>query len=318
MKRLIGGILMLVLCTAAWAQSWPSRPIRVLVGFAPGGTSDVSARLTAEVLSKELGQQVIVENRPGGAGSLAIEALIRGPKDGYTVVVNSDSSYYQPVLTPSLSYRAERDLQPVAILTNQPIVIAVHPAPGWKSINDLLKAAKAQPGQIAYALSSATGTQAVAAGIFFRGAGVKMIGVPYKGGGQAVVDLVSGHVPVAVLGSAPLVPQVKAGRVRLLAVTSGQRSKAMPDVPTLAELGFKFMDISQWFGAVLPMGTPADVVNRMSLAYNKALVDPKTQQRLFDAALETVGGTPEEMTKRMAAETVLWSKAAREAGLGGK
>lgn len=318
MKRLIGGILMLVLCTAAWAQSWPSRPIRVLVGFAPGGTSDVSARLTAEVLSKELGQQVIVENRPGGAGSLAIEALIRGPKDGYTVVVNSDSSYYQPVLTPSLSYRAERDLQPVAILTNQPIVIAVHPAPGWKSINDLLKAAKAQPGQIAYALSSATGTQAVAAGIFFRGAGVKMIGVPYKGGGQAVVDLVSGHVPVAVLGSAPLVPQVKAGRVRLLAVTSGQRSKAMPDVPTLAELGFKFMDISQWFGAVLPMGTPADVVNRMSLAYNKALADPKTQQRLFDAALETVGGTPEEMTKRMAAETVLWSKAAREAGLGGK
>ena len=318
MKRLIGGILMLVLCTAAWAQQWPSRPIRVLVGFAPGGTSDVSARLTAEVLSKELGQQVIVENRPGGAGSLAIEALIRGPKDGYTVVVNSDSSYYQPVLTPSLSYRAERDLQPVAILTNQPIVIAVHPAPGWKSINDLLKAAKAQPGQIAYALSSATGTQAVAAGIFFRGAGVKMIGVPYKGGGQAVVDLVSGHVPVAVLGSAPLVPQVKAGRVRLLAVTSGQRSKAMPDVPTLAELGFKFMDISQWFGAVLPMGTPADVVNRMSLAYNKALADPKTQQRLFDAALETVGGTPEEMTKRMAAETVLWSKAAREAGLGGK
>lgn len=318
MKRFIGGILMLVLCTAAWAQSWPSRPIRVLVGFAPGGTSDVSARLTAEVLSKELGQQVIVENRPGGAGSLAIEALIRGPKDGYTVVVNSDSSYYQPVLTPSLSYRAERDLQPVAILTNQPIVIAVHPAPGWKSISDLLKAAKAQPGQIAYALSSATGTQAVAAGIFFRGAGVKMIGVPYKGGGQAVVDLVSGHVPVAVLGSAPLVPQVKAGRVRLLAVTSGQRSKAMPDVPTLAELGFKFMDISQWFGAVLPMGTPADVVNRMSLAYNKALADPKTQQRLFDAALETVGGTPEEMTKRMAAETVLWSKAAREAGLGGK
>jgi tripartite-type tricarboxylate transporter receptor subunit TctC len=209
-------------------------------------------------------------------------------------------------------------LQSVAILTNQPIVIAVHPAPGWKSINDLLKAAKAQPGQIAYALSSATGTQAVAAGIFFQGAGVKMIGVPYKGGGQAVVDLVSGHVPVAVLGSAPLVPQVKAGRVRLLAVTSGQRSKALPDVPTLAELGFKFMDISQWFGAVLPMGTPADVVNRMSLAYNKALADPKTQQRLFEAALETVGGTPDEMTKRMAVETVLWSKAAREAGLGAK
>jgi len=316
MQRLISAVLMLGLATAAWAQAWPQRPVRVLVGFAPGGTADVSARLTAEVVAKELGQQVIVENRPGGAGSVAIEALIRGPKDGYTVVVNSDSSYYQPVLTPSLSYRAERDLQPVTILTNQPIVIAVHPAPRWNSIADLLKAAKARPGQISYALSSATGTQAVAAGVFFLGVGVKMIGVPYKGGGQAVVDLVSGHVPVAVLGSAPLMPHVKSGRVKLLAVTSGQRSKALPEVPTLAEMGYKFMDISQWFGAVLPMGTPAEIVSRLSTAYNKSLADPRVQQRLFDAALESVGGTPEDMAKRMVAEMKLWSRAAKEAGLG--
>jgi|LNFM01.1.fsa_nt_gb tripartite-type tricarboxylate transporter receptor subunit TctC len=316
MQRLISGILMMLLCAAAWAQPWPQRPVRVLVGFAPGGTSDVTARLTAEVVAKELGQQVIVENRPGGAGSVAIEALIRAPKDGYTVVVNSDSSYYQPVLTPSLSYRAERDLQPVTILTNQPIVIAVHPAPRWNSIADLLKAAKARPGQISYALSSATGTQAVAAGVFFQGVGVKMIGVPYKGGGQAVVDLVSGHVPVAVLGSAPLMPHVKSGRIKLLAVTSGQRSKALPEVPTLAEMGYKFMDISQWFGAVLPMGTPPEIVSRLSAAYNKSLADPRIQQRLFDAALESVGGTPEDMAKRMAAEMKLWSRAAKEAGLG--
>jgi tripartite-type tricarboxylate transporter receptor subunit TctC len=316
MRKLMGGILMLVICASAWAQQWPNRPVRVLVGFAPGGTSDVSARVTAEVLARELGQQVIVENRPGGAGSIAIEALIRGPKDGYTVVVNSDSSYYQPVLNPSLSYRSEKDLQPVTILTNQPIVIAVHPAPGWKSVADLLKAAKARPGEISYALSSATGTQAVAAGVFFGGVGVKMIGVPYKGGGQAVVDLVSGHVPVAVLGSAPLMPHVKTGRIKLIAVTSGTRSKALPDVPTLAELGFGFMNMSQWFGAVLPMGAPAEVVDRLSTAYNKALADPQVQQRLFNAALETVGGSPEEMGKRMRAEMVIWSKAAKEAGLG--
>ena len=316
MQKLMGGILMLVICASAWAQQWPTRPIRVMVGFAPGGTSDVSARVTAEVLARELGQQVIVENRPGGAGSIAIEALIRAPKDGYTIVVNSDSSYYQPVLNPSLSYRSDKDLQPVTILTNQPIVIAVHPAPGWKSVADLLKAAKARPGEISYGLSSATGTQAVAAGVFFRGVGVKMIGVPYKGGGQAVVDLVSGHVPVAVLGSAPLMPHVKTGRIKLIAVTSGTRSKALPDVPTLAELGFGFMNMSQWFGAVLPMGTPADVVERLSAAYNKALADPQAQQRLFNAALETVGGTPDEMAKRMRAEMVVWSKAASEAGLG--
>ena len=316
MRRLICAVLALGFCSAVYAQAWPTRPLRVLVGFAPGGTTDVSARLTGDLVSKEIGQTVIVENRPGGAGSIAVEALVRGPRDGHTIVVGSDSSFYQPVLNPSLGYRSDKDLRPITILTNQPIVIAVHPAPGWKSIADLLKAAKARPGQIAYALSSATGTQAVAAGVFFKGVGVRMIGVPYKGGGQAVIDLVSGHVPVAVLGAAPLAPQVNAGRVKLLAVTSKQRAKALPDVPTLAELGFPFMDFAQWFGAVAPAGTPNDVVARLSAAFNKALADPKTAQRLFDAGLEVVGGTPEEMGRRMSAEMRVWAKAASEAGLG--
>jgi len=162
------------------------------------------------------------------------------------------------------------------------------------------------------------GTQAVAAGIFFKMAGVKMIPVPYKGGGQAVVDLVSGQVPVAVLGSAPLMPQVSAGRIKLLAVTSKVRSKALSAVPTLAELGYPDMDIAQWFGAVAPAGTPNEVVARLSAAYNKALADPKITQRLFEAGLEAVGGTPENMGKRMAAETLIWSKAAKEAGLSEK
>lgn len=303
---------------SAVAQSWPTRPIRVLVGFAPGGTTDVSARMVSDIVSKELGQTVIVENRPGGAGSLAIEALVRGAADGHTIVIGSDSSFYQPVLRPSLSYRAERDLRPITILTNQPIVIAVHPAPGWKSIADLLKAAKARPGEIAYALSSATGTQAVAAGVFFRMAKVKMLGIPYKGGGQAVVDLVSGQVPVAVLGTTPLVPQAKAGRVRLIAVTSKARAKALPDVPALAEVGFPDMDMSQWFGAVAPAGTPDAVVARLSAAINKALSDPRNAQRLFDVGLDVVGGSPEEMARRMSNETRIWAKAAQEAGLGVK
>ena len=318
MKKVILALLLCGLVSPAFAQSWPARSIRILVGFAPGGTTDVSARMVSDIVSKELGQTVIVENRPGGAGSLAIEALIRGAADGYTVVVGSDSSFYQPVLRPSLSYRAERDLRPITILTNQPIVIAVHPAPGWKSVKDLLAAASARPGEISYALSSATGTQAVAAGIFFRMAKVKMIGVPYKGGGQAVVDLVSGQVPVAVLGSAPLVPQAKAGRIRMIAVTSKTRSKALPEIPALAEMGFPDMDISQWFGAVAPKATPDDVVAKLAAAINKALADPKIAQRLLDVGLETVGGSPEDMGRRMAAEMKVWTVAAKEAGLGGK
>jgi len=299
----------------AVAQSWPARPIRVLVGFAPGGTSDLSARVVSDIVSKELGQPLIIENRPGGSGSVAIEGVIRGAADGLTIVVVSDSAFYQPVLRPSLSYRPERDLRPVTILTNQPIVIAVHPAPGWKSIADLLKAAKARPGEIAYALSSATGTQAVAAGIFFSMAKVKMVAIPYKGGGQAVVDLVSGQVPVAVLGTTPLVPQAKAGRIKLIAVTSKVRAKALPDVPALAEVGFPDMDISQWFGAMVPAGTPDDVVARLSAAINKALSDPKVAQRLFDVGLEVVGGSPQEMARRMSVEMGIWAKAAKEAGL---
>lgn len=315
MSKLTFTVLMFGLCSAVFAQSWPTRPIRVLVGFAPGGTSDLSARVVGDIMAKELGQPVIIENRPGGSGSVAIEAVIRGAADGHTIVVVSDSAFYQPVLRPSLSYRPERDLRPVTILTNQPIVIAVHPAPGWKSIADLLKAAKARPGEIAYALSSPTGTQAVAAGIFFSMAKVKMVAIPYKGGGQAVVDLVSGQVPVAVLGTTPLVPQARAGRIKLIAVTSKVRAKALPDVPALAEVGFPDMDISQWFGAMVPAGTPDDVVARLSAAINKALSDPKVAQRLFDVGLEVVGGSPQEMARRMSVEMGIWAKAAKEAGL---
>ena len=318
MLRFAFGVFLSSLPLIGSAQTWPARPIRVLVGFAPGGTADVSARLTSDIVARELGQQLVIENRPGGAGATANEMVARSPRDGYTIAINSDSSFYQPVISPSLAYRADKDLQPIAILTYQPIVIAVHPAPGWRSIQDLLKSAKARPGQMAYALPSPTGTQAVAAGIFFNATGVRMTAVPYKGGGQAVVDLISGQVPIAVLGSAPLAPHVKSGRIKLLAVTSKQRAKALPDVPTLAELGFPFMDISQWFGAVAPAGTPSAVVTRLSAAFNKALSDPKTVQRLFDSALETVGSTPEEMTRRMSVETALWAKAAKEAGLRGE
>lgn len=314
-RNITVAIACLALTAPALAQTWPTKPIRVLVGFAPGGSADVSARLTSDAAAKELGQSVVVENRPGGSGSVGIEALVRAPADGYTLFVGSDSSFYQPVLNPKLSYRAEKDLKPITILTYQPIVIAVHPAPGWRSVADLIKAAKAQPGQIAYALSSPTGTQAVAGAMFFRMAGVKLIPVPYKGGGQAIVDLISGQIPVGVLGSAPVVPQVQAGRVRVLAVTSRTRSKVFPDVPTLAEQGFPQMDLAQWFGIAAPAGTPNEVVARLSTAFNKALADPIVAQRLFDAGLEAVGSSPAEMAKRMAVETVVWTKAARDAGL---
>lgn len=306
------------LTSAAHAQSWPTKPVRLLVAFAPGGTADVSARLTADTVSREIGQPLVIENRPGGSGSVAIEATTRAPADGYTLFLGSDSSYYQPLLNPKLGYRAEKDLKPVVILTYQPIVIVVHPAPGWRSIGDVVKAAKARPGQIAYALPSPSGTQAVAGGMFFKVAGVKLTPVPYKGGGQAIVDVISGQIPIGVLGSAPVVPQAQAGRIRVLAVTSKARSKVFPDVPTLAEQGYPQIDLAQWFGIAAPAGVSSEIVTRLSGAFNKALSDPTISKRLFDAGLEVVGGSPADMAKRMAAEMTIWSRAAKEAGLAEK
>lgn len=318
MKRIIFGILLLSFCAAAFAQNWPNRPIRVLVGFAPGGTSDLSARLPSDIVSKELGQTVLVENRPGASGAIAIEAVTRSAADGYTLASGSDSAFYQPVINPKLPYRADKDLAPITIFVNQPIIIAVHPAPGWKNIGDMIKAANAQPGEVPYAVSSPTGTQALAGLLFFRLAKAKLTPVPFKGGGQAIVALVSGEVPIAVLGSGPIVPQAKAGRIKMLAVTSGKRSKSLPEVPTLAELGYPEIDIAQWFGIMGKAGTPPEIINRLSAAYNKALADPRIEKRLFSVAAETVGGTPEEMATRMKREMAVWAKAAKEAGMGKK
>lgn len=316
MKRTILGILILGFCTTAFAQNWPDRPIRVLVGFAPGGTSDLSARLPSDIVSKELGQTVIVENRPGASGVIAIEALTRSAADGYTLVVGSDSAFYQPVINPKVAFRADKDLMPITVLVSQPIVIAVHPAPGWKTIGEMVKSTRAQPGAIPYAISSPTGTQALAGLLFFKLAKTKLTPVPYKGGGQAIVDLISGQVPIAVLGSSPVVPHAQAGRIRLLAVTSKTRSKALPDVPSLAESGYPEIDITQWFGIMGKTGTPNDIINRLSVAYNKALADPTVGKRLFSVATEPVGGTPAEMSARMKTEMAIWAKAAKEVGMG--
>src|SRR5688572_4097059 len=296
-------------------QGWPARPIRVMVGYPPGGSTDVSARIVADAAARLLGQNMIIDNRPGAAGGIAIEALTRSQPDGYTLIVAPDSSLYQPVLNPKLPFRVEKHLVPIALLTNQPIVIAVHPAPGWKTIADLIAVAKARPGQLSYALPGPTSSQAVVAGIFFRAAGVKLQSIPYKGGGQAVVDLVSGQVPVGVLGSAPVMPQVASGRIRLLAVTSKERSKTMPDVPTLSESGYAGIDFTQWFGVLAPVGTPEAVVTRLSSVFLEVLADPGIVQRLAGAGLEPVGGSPEAFAARIRKEVDAWARAAKDLGL---
>ncbi|MFN0162034.1 MAG: Bug family tripartite tricarboxylate transporter substrate binding protein, partial [Burkholderiales bacterium] len=296
--RLFALLAALALASAAQAQPWPSKPIRIINGNAPGGSADVTARVVGDVAARALGQPFVIESRPGAGGGIALDAVVRAAPDGYTLLISADSSLYLPLLRPGATINPEKQLTPIVIASTQPLVLAVHSSLGIKTAAELVARAKAAPAPLPYATPSATGTQVVAAEAFFRVAGIKLTNIPYKGGGQAVGDLASGQVPIGVLGSAPLVPHAAAGRIVLLAVSSKNRSAVLPNVPTMAEAGYPGIDLSQWFGILGPAGMQREAVARLSAEFLKALADPEVKQRLATAALEGVGGTPEDMARR--------------------
>ncbi len=315
MLRLTLFLLTLCVSPIAPAQAWPTKPIRVINGNAPGGSADASIRVIGDVVSRALGQQLIVENRAGASGGIAFDAVARAAPDGYTLLISADSSLYQPILKPSLPYSVEKSLTPITILTMQPLVLAAHSSLGVKTAGELVARAKAAAVPLAYATPSAGGTQTVAGEAFAKVAGIKMTNIPYKGGGQAVGDLASGQVLVGVLGSAPLMPHASSGRIVMLAVASKSRSSVLPNVPTMAEAGFPGIDLSQWFALLGPAGLPPEVLARLSTEFQKALADPDVKRKLAGAGLEPVGGSPEEFRQRLAQESAVWARIAREVGL---
>jgi tripartite-type tricarboxylate transporter receptor subunit TctC len=298
------------------ARAQGAQPIRVLVGFAPGGTSDVTARIVGEALSAVVGQPVLVENRPGAQGGIATEAVVRARPDGTTLLVSPPEPLWLPFVETNTFPDLEKSLAPITILSSQPIIVAANPVTGWTSIADVIAAAKAKPEGLSYATPGPGGTNNIIAALLFRRAGIKVENIPYKGGGQAVQDLLSGTVPLAILGSAPLMPHVKSGRVTLLAVTSKRRSAMLPSVPSLAELGYPDIDMTQWFAAFAPAGTPSEIVQRLSTAFLAVLADPQVKAKLALAALETVGGSPQDFSRRLKSEGEVWLRTAREYGIG--
>ena len=311
--RVAASLLCLVVATLA--QAWPGKPIRIINGNAPGGSADASIRIVGDVVSRALGPQLLVENRGGASGGIAFEAVARAAPDGYTLLVASDSSLYQPILKPSLPYSVDKNLTPITLLTMQPLVLAAHASLGVKTAGELVARARAASAPFAYATPSAGGTQTVAGEAFARAAGIKMTNIPYKGGGQAVGDLASGQVPVGVLGSTPLLPHVAAGRIVLLAVASNTRSGVLPNVPTMAEAGFPGIDLSQWFALLGPAGLAPEVLARLSTEFQKALADPDVKRKLAGAGLEALGGTPDQFRRRLAEESAVWARIAKEVGL---
>ncbi|MBI3375937.1 MAG: tripartite tricarboxylate transporter substrate binding protein [Betaproteobacteria bacterium] len=285
----------LLLSSAVQAQSWPAKPVRWIVPYPPGGSTDIAARVVADRVGQALGQSVVVENRSGASGNIGFEAAAKSAPDGYTILVAPDSLASNPHLY-KIGWDPFRDFLPVIQLARQPVVLAVHPSLGVGSVAELVALAKKNPGQ-GFATSGAGSQQHMAAEWFAQIAKIELTHIPYKGGGQAITDLVGGQVKIGSLGSSPLIPHYKAGKLKLIAQTTKTRAPSLPEVPTYEEAGIKGLVIEQWLGILVPAGTAAPIVARLNAEIAKALAEPAVQERYAQSALEPVGGTAESFAK---------------------
>jgi len=300
----------------AFAQdAYPSRPIRLIVGYAPGGSADMAARLLAERLGAELKQPVIVENRAGAGGNIGGEAVARAAADGYTLLMAAAAQIVvNPSLYPKMSFSPVKDLAPISLVQNEHNLMVVHPSVPAKNLKEFIAYAKANPDKVSFA-SPGNGTPAHLAGeLMNQMAGLKMLHVPYKGTGPAMADLLAGNVTLAIDNMPPYLPQVKAGKLRALAVASLERAKAAPDIPTIAESGLPGYSVSAWKGLMAPAGTPRPVIARLHEAVVKALASPELQKRMIETGAEPVGNTPEQFGAFIQEESRKWSALVKSTG----
>ncbi len=308
-------IATVLLCApVAWC-AYPDKPVRMVVPFAPGGGSDIVARLLAQKTGALWNQSVVVDNRGGGGGVAGTNTVAKSAPDGYTLLLTSISIAYSPALYSSLPYDTERELAPCILLVVQPSILAVHPALAAKSIAELIALAKARPGDIRYSSGGAGSAPHLAAEIFRSTAGIQLTHVPYKGGGAIVTAVLSGEVQMLFAGVASLMPHVKAGRLRALAVTGTARSKAAPALPSIGEAGLPGAEFDGWYGLLLPAATPRDVVARINADYNKVLAAADVQERLLASGFEPLGGSPQKFADYLRAETRKWTKVVRDANI---
>ena len=296
LRFVICALTLTVSMPAAMAADWPSRPIHFVVPFPPGGSTDVAARVVGDYVSRTLGQQVVVENKSGANGNIGMEYVAKSAADGYTVLIGTDAVSGNPHIY-QMDFDPVRDLVPVVELSTQPIALAAHPSLGVTALAALTAKVKQQPG-MRFATGSGIGSQQAMVGLWYAQlAGISLVQVPYRGGGEAIHDLIAGNVQLGSLGTTPLIPYYKAGTLKLLAQSTAARSPALPDVPTFQEAGFKELVIDQWTGVFVPAGTSPDIVKRLNAAVNAALADAKVRQSFMDQAQAPTGGTPEQYAK---------------------
>ena len=298
----------------AWAQTYPTRPVRIVVGFPPGGGADITARLIGQWLSERLGQPFIIDNRPGAGSNIATEAVVRAPADGYTLLLVGAFNAVNATLYDKLNFNFIRDIAPVATMYYVPTVMAVHPSFPAKTVPEFIAYAKANPGKVNMG-SGTTGAAMHMSGELFKiMAGIDMVHVFYRGAGPTLTDLLAGQVQVSFPTMPSAIEYVRAGKLRALAVTTATRSDALPDIPTVGEF-LPGYEASSWYGLGAPKSTSAEIVNRLNREINAALDDPKMKARLADLGGTPLPGSPAQFGKLIAEETEKWGKVIRSANI---
>jgi tripartite-type tricarboxylate transporter receptor subunit TctC len=312
---LVAAAAMAALAQPVCAQNYPNRPIRFVVPFSPGGAADVPGRILTQKLTEALGHQVVVDNRPGAGSTIGADQVAKAPPDGYTLLTISNTHFVSAALYKKLPYDSVADFAPVTQVTSAPNVIVVHPSLPAKTVKELIALAKAKPGKIDYASSGNGSTQHLTGALFTKMAGIEMTHIPYRGSGPATADLLSGQVTVGFPGIAGMLPQIKAGKLRALAVTSVKRSPELPDTPTVAEAGVKGYDVTAWFGVAGPKGMPREIVMKLHTELLRILKNPEVQKLLLNAGQEVAWQeTPEQFGEMLKTEAAKWARMVKESG----
>jgi len=300
----------------ATAQTYPAKPVRMMVPFPAGGGSDTMGRIVGNKLSERLGQQIVVENRPGAAGSIGADIVARAPADGYTLLLGSTSELVQyPNVNPKIPYDPVRDFAPITLVGTIPLVLVVHPSLPVRNVKDLVALAKGRPGEINFGSAGQGATTHLAVELFILLSKVKLTHVPYKGSPQAVADLVAGNVQLGIPTMPAALPFIKSGRVKVLAVSTARRTANLPDVPTLAEAGVKGYEATLWTGILAPTGTPAPIIDRLNGEIAKVLALKDVQEALARQGAEAQSGTPAQFSAFIKSDYAKWARVVKESGI---
>jgi tripartite-type tricarboxylate transporter receptor subunit TctC len=298
------------------AQSYPAKPIRMMIGFPPGGGTDIVGRIVAQKLGDALGQQVIVDNRGGASGQLAAELVSKAAPDGYTIMMAHIAAIsILPSLVAKLPYDAQKDFAPVSLAASGPNLLVVHPSVPAKSVRELIALAKARPGEVQFASGGAGAGAHLSGELLKHVAGIDIVHVPYKGNAPALNDVLGGQVSIMFDTITTALPHVKAGKLQALAVTSAKRSPLAPELPTMIEAGLKNFDISAWYIVLAPAATPAEIVQRLNTEINKAMGDPELRARMASQGVEFAGGTPAQADAFVRAEIKRWREIIKTTGM---